>query len=847
MTEPEPERTNGINNARARADRLQAELTPSKTQKGDSLAMPHQDSTSNTDPEDRTNQSKPDPQARLRELGVWRKTYLAAGLSPLHACGPDHDCGSPGKVPHIPDWSRYGDDPMSDDEFLRRFNTKSGGNLSLALGGRLIAIDIDKRSGGHASWDEIAHRYDVIPETPHAFTGGDGEHYLFLLPEGERVPAGGSLEKVNLPGVEWKAAGVQALVEAASRSGNPAWRERLLKVISHRMAFVQETHSFPSPTDDELLASGEAVLGNVLRADYSLGGNVFLSLDMFPVGVIIVGTTGAGKSTILFSTCDQVSEHARVITFDREDEARTKLAGSLRRRKFRYLHYRDLKHNLLEPVGGETPREMVNRLISYWRTELTLGDGSENILAECIYSLLEEHGVLSGGKEYPTLWHLQNKLVRIKPRLDARQRAYWETAFNRISVLLTLMGDVYDTSRGFDLEVLLDQNLVIDLQGISDSHHRFLVSDLFSCTMAIRERRPQEHVVIFAIDELHRYARSGPSYDPWEPYIHTVARLGRKRGIGILVSDQVPSQIPSAVMANMSTRIAVRTVNGPCKETIGRSMSLSAEQRDWLSEMPMRVAVVHSLFHPRPFAIAIPEQRYDEALSDEELRALRKEFLAELSFEPRKEQPSTVKEEKNGAPALPKEVIDYMVAVDKNPFLAATERDAALGITAYKGVKLRSELKKRGLATEHRVSLFRRGKNLLLLDLTAEAYEVFRTMKIKRAEHRGKGGVVHRFWQYKVRESVLAEHPDWLCVIEDGSTGKAVDVSVNTGEKRIAIEVCIKNGTEFTNIARDKGYDEIIVAAENETTLTRIRKASEKLEIENDRVSYRLLSTFVKE
>lgn len=388
--------------------------------------------------------------------------------------------------------------------------------------------------------------------------------------------------------------GVLSLARAASRSSNPKWGERLMKIIQRRTATATVVHPYaPSPTADELPQDGVS-LGRVLLADSTLGPEVWLPVEQFCSGTIVLGTNGSGKSSLMLHLCRQLAlrGNVRVWIFDREEEAPSKLASELKHGKFRYVHYRRFLRNALEPVAGESIKELINRLNSYWFTDLTLGDGSWNILSRAIHAVMERRDQAQDG--WPTLWHLDRELQKMRSALDARERGYWETATNRITVLLLLMSEVYDNARGFDLEKLLDENIIVDLSGISDIHPRFFVADLASAAMAIRERRPSETVNIFVIDELHRFVRSGPAGETWRPFIYELSRIGRKRGLGLLCADQVPSQVPTPVMANMSSRIALRTVNGPCKESISRSMSLTYEQRDWISGMPMRTAVVHS-------------------------------------------------------------------------------------------------------------------------------------------------------------------------------------------------------------------------------------------------------------
>ena len=62
-------------------------------------------------------------------------------------------------------------------------------NWGLAMGmNGLIAVDIDPRNGGDATWEALIIKYGEPPETWTARTGGGGTHLIFALPDGMSVP-----------------------------------------------------------------------------------------------------------------------------------------------------------------------------------------------------------------------------------------------------------------------------------------------------------------------------------------------------------------------------------------------------------------------------------------------------------------------------------------------------------------------------------------------------------------------------------------------------------------------------------------------------------------------------------
>jgi hypothetical protein len=143
--------------------------------------------------------------------------YAAAGIAvfPLHtvfddicSCRKGSECQNKGKHPR---W-RKGDlesgvDSATTDEATIRswFGKWENTNLAIAMGGelRLIALDSDPRNGGDASVCDLAeaHGNDWF-DTYTVRTGGNGNHFLYRLPEGIEVHKG----KIA-PGIDVKAAG----------------------------------------------------------------------------------------------------------------------------------------------------------------------------------------------------------------------------------------------------------------------------------------------------------------------------------------------------------------------------------------------------------------------------------------------------------------------------------------------------------------------------------------------------------------------------------------------------------------------------------------------------------------
>lgn len=96
-------------------------------------------------------------------------------------------------------------DASTDAETIRKWWTASPeANVGIALApSGLVAIDVDPRNGGTESFEQLQAAHGSLRSDVMAFTGGGGEHHVFLVPPGAQISLPGSLG----PGIDLKANG----------------------------------------------------------------------------------------------------------------------------------------------------------------------------------------------------------------------------------------------------------------------------------------------------------------------------------------------------------------------------------------------------------------------------------------------------------------------------------------------------------------------------------------------------------------------------------------------------------------------------------------------------------------
>jgi hypothetical protein len=108
-------------------------------------------------------------------------------------------------------------DASTDVEVISRWwraVPKAGVGIALAPSG-LVALDIDPRNGGAETFDALQADHGSLRSEVMAFTGGGGEHHVFVLPPGAQVNLPGTLG----PGVDVKANGYIVVEPSVHPSG----------------------------------------------------------------------------------------------------------------------------------------------------------------------------------------------------------------------------------------------------------------------------------------------------------------------------------------------------------------------------------------------------------------------------------------------------------------------------------------------------------------------------------------------------------------------------------------------------------------------------------------------------
>ncbi|MFP3939500.1 MAG: helix-turn-helix domain-containing protein [Thermoanaerobaculia bacterium] len=595
----------------------------------------------------------------------------------------------------------------------------------------------------------------------------------------------------------------------------------------------------------------------------------------------VVGSSGTGKSTLLIRTILEDIEAGRGVgVLDPHGDLVDEIAARVpegRLSEVVLFDPSDSEHpigwNFLGAVSEAEKELLASDLVGVFRRLSTSwGDQMTSVLANAILVFLESE---RGG----TLLDLRQFLVdeSFRKRMlatvqDPHLRSYWQTEFpliagrkpqapilTRLDTFLrskTIRRIVTVRKPKLDFRKLVDGGGVflgkLALGEIGEANAALLgsllVSKIHQVTLARQGQDPSLRRPFFLyIDEFHQVAT---------PSMASLFSGARKYRLGLAVAHQDLYQLRSTVpeverslLANAYTRICFRLGDEDAR-TLSRGFAyFGAEDLTRLSvgEAICRVGSSEEDFNLRTLPLEElgrqeAERRREELReisghrwgvppeepSEEEPLPAPVEALREAeapSIEPEKaEPPRPAREEKPPAPTLKKDELDYLELVAREPFLGVRERNARLGLSAWKGQRLKKALIEEGLVREVAVHPGGRGQRFLLLETTQTGREILASYGIRVGAGRGRGGLAHQWWVRRIA--------DWLeergvsAVVEDDTRGARVDLSFSSESGPVAVEVEMGEGHAVENVRKDleAGYSEVVVLFDDPQIMERIRE-----------------------
>lgn len=363
-------------------------------------------------------------------------------------------------------------------------------------------------------------------------------------------------------------------------------------------------------------------LGNLVQSGNLLKNNVYLDKRVLDQHIFISGVTGSGKTT----TCQKILQAAD-IPFLVIEPAKTEYR--ILRENYDDLLVFTLGKNDAAPfflnpfvfMRHENITSRVDMIKACIEASFDMEAAIPQIIETAIYKCYEDYGwdisdntnsrfedpFAPGINAFPTLEDLIAKttvVVNEQGFDDRLKNDYIGSIRARLMGLLVgSKGLMLNTQHSVDFEDLLEHRVVLELEEIRSGSEKSLIMGfvLTNLMAAIKEKyiRNGKFRHITLVEEAHRLlSKFMPGDSPnkrhgVEIFADMLAEI-RKYGESLIIADQIPNKMTPEVLKNTNTKIIHRIFAEDDKDSIGNTVMLDKEQKEFLSNLEAGRAIFFS-------------------------------------------------------------------------------------------------------------------------------------------------------------------------------------------------------------------------------------------------------------
>lgn len=372
----------------------------------------------------------------------------------------------------------------------------------------------------------------------------------------------------------------------------------IIRIIADKRAKVNYDPDIVLPPCEKSKIDGEYYLGDVFYAGkfYCKFG---LREDEFIKHILITGMTGTGKTNTAYQFLIQLKlRNKPFLIFDWKKNYRDLIQLAL----FRTLKIftvgsktSPFYFNPLIPPPGTDPKYWLTRLVNVIEHAYFVGHGVEYFLRKAIDKLYNIFGVYKGSNKYPTFKDVD---LIIKKEFARGREMLWLASAKRVLASLTFsgsLGDVVNVYEQYSVADLLNQDVILEMDCLSDSDKIFFTEALLLWIYEYRKnedkRETFKHAIV--IEEAHHVLSYKKEKEQGEEtIIETLLRMIREFGESVIVIDQEPSKLSESIKANTYCKITFNLGTGKDILEIGRCMNLENEQFRFIDKLKVGQAII---------------------------------------------------------------------------------------------------------------------------------------------------------------------------------------------------------------------------------------------------------------
>jgi hypothetical protein len=528
---------------------------------------------------------------------------------------------------------------------------------------------------------------------------------------------------------------------------------------------------------------GDVKIGRVMHGDKALQ-SFAITKEELNQHLLCVARSGAGKTVLLINI---IAELLRLgipfIAFDFKKDYRHLIRQYP---QILVIRWEDLRFNPLQPPPSVSLQRWKQIFVDCFSHCFGFFHGSRNFLLEFLDRLYRERGSNATVQEL-------YELVASCDEPSRRRSEYSDVVENRLYSISSNLDKVVNC-KGYPIEKLLEQPVVIELDGLGRDEQNFLVESLLFWIYAYRLAQGHRSVLRHSIicDEGKRI------FDATKEYRESTTELGvapidivtdeiREFGEALIVADQEPSKLTHSIKANTYTKITGFLGHGGDINDIAEAMDLDDEARKAITKLERGMWLVKLAGrYTKPFLIQSEDFPLAKDVTDEEIKQKMKPILLELGLE---EEVAVADIDKPRVilPEVSEDAWTLLLDIAAHPFRSIAARYKAVAFSARRGDEAKNELLKKELIREVSIHLGNQRPSKFLV-LTNLALNLLKNVghDVGLWVHVGRMGFEHQL--YLVLIGYSFKNQGYQVAIEKTLGDRRVDLYIDKG-KKIAIEI----------------------------------------------------------
>lgn len=485
----------------------------------------------------------------------------------------------------------------------------------------------------------------------------------------------------------------------------------------------------PYPNNEDF--DGKIIIGqtNELGTVYRLSPE-FLAKSG---AVLCLGLPGAGKTSLFHLMKIDMHSYNYVNTvsmpLDQDDRPLIDFSQDIM-----IFPKADFKINIIKPWPGVSLKQHLNNICDIFAQETKTLIFSKSLLRQWIEKAIE---LYSRANEWPCLFDVANLMREHRFPKFSKESQYNQTLQNLIFGLEASLGDVIGVSEGYSPNILLNNHVSIEIDGLVTEHRRFMMSmffqNLFEYKMdhQMRQGNPNfRYQFLFLDDGMHFSTKDSVS-----PNTEMMLCECRKFGVIPVIASQAISPLSPIISAVSGIFLIMALAPGEQREAVRRLNFKGFE--DILSSLDTGQMLVKHVFgeHKQPFLVNVASVPPDlsRAVSNEEIERYMEQYQHLLTYKPRvtlrelrriEIQTEDVEQAKARDKKLSVDETRLLWNIFNDPLLGGVQKRAQnldLGMSRFDNIF--KGLESKGLVVKVKFSNNKQGPDVRLFEITAKGLE----------------------------------------------------------------------------------------------------------------------------